>query len=180
MIGSRAAIRYAKAVLQQAEDTSHAKAVFADMETVKTTLDGNRELRSVLKSPVVKNEDKQAVLLDVFSEQSADTKALISLLSDNKRTSLLAAVADSYMKLYNEALNIKVAHVTTAIPLSEDLEKQVLAKIEKITESKSVTIENHIDESIIGGFILRIGDLQYNASISNQFGNLKREFSKSL
>ncbi len=180
MIGSRAAIRYAKAVLQQAGDSSQAKAVFADMETVKTTIDGNRELRSVLKSPVVKTEDKQAILLDVFNGQSADTKALITLLSENKRTSLLASVADSYMKLYNEALDIKVAHVTTAVPLSDELEKQVLAKVESITGSKSVTLENHIDESIIGGFILRIGDLQYNASISNQFGNLKREFSKSL
>ena len=82
--------------------------------------------------------------------------------------------------MYNDVKGVKSAKVTTAVPLSEALEKQVLAKVEELTGSKSVTLENEIDESIIGGFILRVGDLQYNASIANQLGNLKREFSKSL
>jgi F-type H+-transporting ATPase subunit delta len=59
------------------------------------------------------------------------------------------------------------------------LEKKILAQVEKITSNK-ITLENQIDESIIGGFILRIGDLQYNASISNKLNNLKREFTNSI
>ena len=49
-----------------------------------------------------------------------------------------------------------------------------------MTGSDQVTIENTVDEDIIGGFILRVGDLEYNASIANKLGNLKREFSKSM
>ena len=84
------------------------------------------------------------------------------------------------MNLYNEAQGVKVAKVTTAVPLSAELETKVLAKVKEMTGSDNVTIENTIDESIIGGFILRVGDLQYNASIANKLEILKREFSKSL
>jgi F-type H+-transporting ATPase subunit delta len=180
MYGSRAAIRYAKAVLFEAGDTAKAKAVFSDMEIVRDTLAGSKELRNVLKSPIYKNEDKKSALLQIFEDQTQDIKNLVNILAENQRTQILGAVAESYIELYNEAQGIKVATVTTAVPLSPELEKQVLAKVESLTGSRTVTLVKEVDETIIGGFILRLGDLQYNASISNQFGNLKKEFNKSL
>jgi len=177
---SRAAIRYAKAVLLQANEANTAEVVFGDMQSVYATLSGSKELRTMLKSPVIKTEDKKQALLNIFSNQSESTKGLISVLVDNQRSSILGGVAESFINLYNEAKGVKVAHVTTAVALSSELEGQVLAKVKEMTGSDNVTIENEIDESIIGGFVLRVGDLQYNASIANKLGNIKREFSKSL
>tara|TARA_R110002072_G_scaffold22615_1_gene79435 strand:+ start:273356 stop:273895 length:540 start_codon:yes stop_codon:yes gene_type:complete len=179
-MSGKAAIRYAKAVLQQANDASITNVVFGDMKSVYATIEGSKELRIVLNSPVIKPEDKKEALLKIFSGQSDTTKGLIQVLTENKRIDILGGVAKSYIDLYNEAEGVKVAYVTTAVPLSEALEQQVLAKVKEMTGSSNVTIENSIDESIIGGFILRVGDLQYNASIANQFGNLKREFQKSI
>ena len=79
MSGTRAAIRYAKAVLQDAGDAS--KTVFSDMQSVKHALEASKELRTVLKSPVVKTEDKKEALLKIFSSQSENTKALIEVLN---------------------------------------------------------------------------------------------------
>ncbi len=180
MSGSKTGIRYAKAVLQQATEAGNAKEVFADMQDIATTLTNSKELRVVLQSPVIKGEDKKEALLKIFKLQSKATHSLIEVLISNHRINQLGNVASAYTTLYNDAKGVKSAKVTTAVPLSESLEKQVLAKVEELTGSKSVTLENEIDESIIGGFILRVGDLQYNASIANQLGNLKREFSKSL
>lgn len=177
---SKAAIRYAKAVLQQANEMKVAKVVFSDMQSVYTTIEGSSDLRSVLKSPVIKTNDKKLVLLKIFVNQSETTKRLIEVLIENKRIALLAEVAASYMDLFNESIGVKVAKVTTAVALSAALEEKVLAKVRELTGSSNVTLKNEIDTSIIGGFILRIGDLQYNASIANQLGNIKREFSKSL
>ncbi|RZK18328.1 MAG: F0F1 ATP synthase subunit delta, partial [Flavobacterium sp.] len=70
----------------------------------------------------------------------------------------------------------EVAEVTTAVPLTGDLEAKVLAKVKEFT-TKTVTLHNIVDESIIGGFILRIGDKQFNASIVNSLQVLKRELS---
>lgn len=177
---SRAAIRYAKAVLQFATEANTTDVVFDDMQTVHATVGASKELQLMLKSPVVKREDKKQALMTIFKGQSETTKGLIGLLVDNNRTAILDGVAASFIDLRNEAQGVKVAYVTTAVALSPELEQKVLAKVKEMTGSESVTIEKTIDAAIIGGFILRVGDLQYNASIANKLGNLKREFSKSL
>lgn len=180
MSGSRAAIRYAKAVLEQAKESGKSKEVFADMQTIQATIASSKDLKVMLKSPVIKAEDKRAALHKIFSNQNAATKGLIDVLVNNQRTDIFGNVADSFIDLYNTAQGVKVAKVTTAVPLNADLESKVLAKVKELTGSSQVTIDNKVDEAIIGGFILRIGDLQYNASIANKLGNIKREFSKSL
>ena len=173
---SRAAIRYAKAVLQKAQETQKENLVFGDMQSIVGTLENSRELRSVLRSPVIKAEDKKEILLRVFKSQNEISQQLVELLAKNQRTDLLGKVAQSYIELYNESQGVKTAHVTTAVPLSEDMEKKVLAKVKAITGSDQVSLENSVDASIIGGFILRVGDLQYNASIANKLNTIKREF----
>lgn len=179
-MSSRAAIRYAKAVLEQANEAQIGNVVFGDMKSVDATLENSKELRTVLQSPVIKADDKKAALLKIFENNSEVTKGLIQILTANNRIGLLGGVAQSYINLYNESQGVKVAKVTTAVPLSSELEASVLSKVKEMTGSDQVTIENTVDESIIGGFILRVGDLQYNASIANKLGNIKREFTKSL
>lgn len=174
---SRAAIRYAKALLQKAEQDKKENLLFGDMKSIQATLEASKDLRSALSSPVIKTEDKKQVLQKIFSGKNDDTMNLINVLAHNERTALLGEVAKSYIELYNEAQGVKVAKVTTAVPLSEEMEKKVLAKVKEITGSDNVTLENEVDESIIGGFILRVGDLQYNASIANKLNKIKREFT---
>lgn len=180
MSGSRAAIRYAKAVLQEANEASIASHVFDDMNAIFTTIQNSKELQNVLKSPVIRTDDKKEALLEIFGDHSEMTKSLFKVLVDNQRTNILKDVSMNYIELYNDAQGVKVAQVTTAVPLSDELEEKVLQKVKDFTGSDKVTLENNIDESILGGFILRIGDLQYNASIVNKLASIKREFSKSL
>ncbi|PVW15109.1 ATP synthase F1 subunit delta [Marixanthomonas spongiae] len=174
---SRAAIRYAKAALQLAGENSTENVLFGDMQSIQETLEESKELRNMLSSPIIKAEDKKQVLLKVFSGQDDVTKNLIALLVANQRTALLGNVAKSYIELYNKEQGLQVAKVTTAVPLSPELEKKVLEKVKEMTGSDKVTVKNTIDESIIGGFILRVGDLQYNASIANKLNRLKRAFT---
>ncbi|HBY68202.1 MAG TPA: ATP synthase F1 subunit delta [Flavobacteriaceae bacterium] len=176
-MSKRAAIRYAKAVLQKAEENNTQNVMFGDMQSVKATLDGSKELQNMLQSPVIKAEDKKEALLKIFSGKSDLTKNLIQVLVINQRLNLLGVVAESYIYLYNEAQGVKVAEVTTAVPLTSELKETVLVKVKELTGSTSVTINNIIDTTIIGGFILRVGDLQYNASIANKLNRIKREFT---
>lgn len=179
-MSTRAAIRYAKAVLDQANHAKISEVVFGDMKSIQQTLAGSKELRVVLQSPVVKAEDKKQALIQIFEKNSDVTKGLIQILSSNKRINLLGSVALAYVDLYNNSKGVKVATVITAVAITPEIQATVLSKVKEMTGSENVTIHNTIDDSIIGGFILRVGDLQYNASIANQLGNLKREFSKSL
>lgn len=177
---SRAAIRYAKALLQMANDNNTEAVVFGDMQSVYKTIEDSRELQTVLQSPVIKANDKREALLKIFSGQSEATHSLINILVDNKRAPLLSKVAKSFVDIFNEQQGVKVATVITAVPLSSELETKIMTKVKELTGSEKVTLKSEINPEIIGGFILRVGDIQYNASISNQLSNLKREFSKSI
>jgi len=180
MIGNRVALRYAKALLIRAEEKAQVKSILADMEGIAETLSVSIDLRAVLRSPVIKTYDKQKVLSEVFPNVTQVTKDLFVLLANNKRVSLLGQVADAFLELYRKAQGIQIAKVITAVPLTQDLEGQIIEKAQSMTGSSSIELSADVDPDIIGGFILRVEDMQYNASIVNQFQKIKQEFSKSI
>jgi len=172
----RAAIRYAKAVLQQASESNTQEVVFGDMQSVHDTIESSRDLQLALQSPVIKEEDKRKVLLDVFKDKGELTLSLINVLVTNKRAAMLAAVSKSYVELYRDQKGIKDVTVISAVPLTPEMEDKVMTKVKELSGTDSVTLNNEIDADILGGFILRIGDVQYDASITNQFRKLRKEF----
>lgn len=176
MAGTRAAIRYAKAILDIAHSKGVATEVNNDMETIATTIGGNAELSTFIQSPTTGVEVKFSALSEVFSNINGVTKSLFQLLHENKRFEILGDVASEYNKQFEEMNGMEKAIVTTAVPMDAELEGKVLAKILTFS-NKKVIIENIVDPAIIGGFILRIGDQQYNASIANRLQVLKRELS---
>jgi F-type H+-transporting ATPase subunit delta len=176
---SRAAIRYAKATLDLAQDKKALEVLEADMRSIAQTLSESKELSDLLNSPVVKNSDKKNVLYEIFKGSNQITVGLIDALTDNKRIGLLQQVAEKYLILNEDLKGQGVAFVTTAVPLTADLEKKILEKVLQLT-GKKVEVKSTVDEKIIGGFVLRVGDLQYDASIASKLSNLKREFTNSL
>ncbi|WP_019670927.1 ATP synthase F1 subunit delta [Eudoraea adriatica] len=176
---SRAALRYAKATLNLAVEQKATDAIDRDMRSIVQTISDSNELKEMLASPILEGSSKKEVLLTLFKNFNEITKEVFSLLVSKKRIDLLYEVASKYIALNDDLKGENVALVTTAVPLTPSLEKKILSQIGKITKNK-ITLENQIDESIIGGFILRIGDLQYNASISNKLNSLKREFTNSI
>lgn len=176
MAGTRAAIRYAKAVLSLALSEKKAEAVDKDMKTIAKAISESGDLSGMLSNAVVKSETKKEALLAIFPKLNTITTGLFDVLISNKRIDILNDVAVKYSALLDEHNGKETAQVTTAVPLTKDLEKKVLAKVKELT-NKTVELKNIVDESIIGGFILRIGDKQFDASIANNLNKLKREFT---
>ena len=176
MASTRAAIRYAKAILDLATSKGVAEVVNNDMKLIASTINGNLELSTFIQNPTLKVEVKEKALLEVFAGIDVVTQGLFHLLFENKRFEILEAIATEYSKLSDIMNGVEVAKVITAISMDAALEAKVLAKIATLSDKK-ITIENIVDASIIGGFILRIGDKQYNASVANRLQVLKRELS---
>ncbi|MDO7137060.1 ATP synthase F1 subunit delta [Algibacter lectus] len=176
MAGARAAIRYAKALLSLASDQKTTEVVGNDMKLIANTLATSKDLSEALQSPVIPSSIKKSTLLEVFKNADKSTNNLIDTLVTNNRINILGDIAVKYGQLLDESKGVEVATVTTAVALTDDLKKRVLEKAKTLT-GKDVEVENIIDEDILGGFILRIGDLQYNASVANQLNKLKREFT---
>jgi F-type H+-transporting ATPase subunit delta len=176
MASTRAAIRYAKAILEIADSKKVASEVSNDMALIAKTIKGNLELSSFIENPLIKTDIKKDVVSEVFEAVNPVTKSLFHLLLENKRFEILDAIATEYNNLFDIMNDVEVAKVTTAFAMDADLEAKVSTKIATFS-NKKITIENTIDPSVIGGFILRIGDKQYNASIANRLQVLKRELS---
>lgn len=176
MEGNRAALRYAKAAFSFAKDRNVTSEVNQELSLIRKTIASSEDLQNVLKSSVVSAEQKKNILMEVFSGLNGVSTGIIDVLVENKRVGLLSLVAKNFGLLFNEANNIHIARVTTAVPLTPSLEERIQNKIKELTGNEA-QIQNLVDESILGGFILRVGDLQYNASVATQLRNLKREFS---
>ena len=178
-MSTRAANRYAKALLDLAFEENQGEVVFKDMQLVAQTISENTELQLLLDSPIFKITDKKEALLSVFgSKISALSTNLIGLLETNKRMSLFQLIAEQYSVLYNEKKQFVEATVTTAFAIDDKMRTLILSKAQELANGKEVQLTNKVDDSIIGGFILRVGDVQIDASVLNKLGNLKRELIK--
>lgn len=176
---AKTALRYAKAILDIAKEKGVECEVNDNMKLISGTIAGSDDLKVALNSPTIKSSDKKKVLQALFNDKINNiTERVFSILEENGRLMLLKAVADKYTEVYEEFKGIQEAIVTTAVSLTDELEKKIQDKIVSLTGNKA-KINNIVDASILGGFILRIKDLEYDASISNQFKELKKEFDNS-
>jgi F-type H+-transporting ATPase subunit delta len=179
MKDARPALRYAKAILNLAKETKVETEVNADMQLIATTISENPDLDVMLNSPIVKLSYKKKVLNALFTGKvNVVSLGLFDLLQENKRMNILHSIAKQYSIIYDYYKNIDIAKVTTAVPLTKELEKKVLDKIVDLTGNKAV-LENIVNPSILGGFILRVGDMQYDASFSHHLNELRKEFDNS-
>ncbi|MCR5861202.1 ATP synthase F1 subunit delta [Flavobacterium sp. J372] len=176
MTGSRAAVRYAKAILDMAQGQGIAAQVNDDMALIAETISNNSELSSFVNSPTIKAETKEAALSEIFASASNVTKGLFRLLLENKRFDILSHIAVEYKNQFDAMNGVEAATVTTAFPITPELEAKVLDKIKEFSDKK-ITLKNIVDPEIIGGFILRVGDKQFNASVAKSLTTLKRELS---
>jgi F-type H+-transporting ATPase subunit delta len=176
MIQSRAAVRYAKALLQQAKETQVLAAVAADMHSVLETLEGSTDFQDFLRNPTLTASQKLAGFEAVFTSLQPLVILSFKSLLANKRSALTQEMATSFMEQYMEEQGKATAVVTSAVVLSESLIKQIQEKVTDLIK-KEVSMTNLVDPSLIGGFILRVGDLQYNASVAAQLQQLEREFT---
>ncbi|CAM1338988.1 ATP synthase F1 subunit delta [Tenacibaculum aestuarii] len=176
---ARAALRYAKAVLNLAKGSGNETLVNDNMKLIVDTIAESADLDVMLKSPVIKAADKRRVLNALFGDKVDNiVKGLFNLLEENKRMIMLESIARQYSVIYDFDKSMQVAKVTTAVALTKELEEKIQAKIVALT-GNNASIENIVNPEILGGFILRVGDVQYDASISNQFNELRREFDNS-
>ncbi len=176
MSNTRAAIRYAKAILDLANSRNSANEVNDNMLLIASTIASNEELYIFITNPTTAVDLKQNALLEVFAGINTTTKGLFRLLFENKRFEILGDIASEYSLLFDEQNGVETAEVTTAIAMDAALEAKVLAKIATLS-NKKIIIKNQVNPAIIGGFILKIGDKQYNASVANKLSNLKRELA---
>ncbi len=171
---SRAAKRYSKASLEFAIEKNVSNDVMNDFKNILNVISNSLQLNQFLSNPVISSNLKSIILFKIFPYLSDKTRSIIYLLSKNRRLSILDEVAKDFIFRLKKSKGKITATVTSAVPLNENLKTFVSLKADQMTELE-VEIDNKIDSSIVGGFIINIGDKELNASISYQIESLKKQ-----
>lgn len=175
----RVASRYAKSLLDLSKEKGQLESVRADMAYFTEVCDQNKDFLLMLKSPIIPSDKKLKIIYQVFSDRVNPITLLIFDLTVNKRREdLLYAVSKEFVVQYNQLNNIKKAQLITATNLNYDLRSKVETLAAKIANTQ-VVLETNVDPKIIGGFVLRIGDVQMDESVSSQLKKLKSSFSNN-
>jgi F-type H+-transporting ATPase subunit delta len=178
MRNTKAAIRYAKALIELANEQGAVNACFEDMELVRKTVLDNRELGLLLKSPIVNSDKKEAILKSIFEGKvSGLTSQFMLLITRKGREGLLGEIADAYVQMVKETKNIQSASVITATPLTDDLRSELLSLVKGWSKGE-VELTETVDPEILGGFVLKVNDRMVDASVSTKFRQLRRTFAE--
>ena len=178
MKSTRTAFRYAKATLAYANENKFSDKVAKEMQELIELHESSRQLNGLLSNPFLPNTKKQSILRSIVPNPSDVTQKLLSLLISNNRLFLLKEVAKSYINLFNEQQGELNATVISAIPLTQNLEKQIHGKLEDFT-GKKISLLNKIDKSLLGGFILKIGDMEFNSSLAYKLKIFKAKLTSN-
>ena len=173
---SRAAIRYAKAMYDIANEENSINEVYKDMNFINELNSGSLDFKNLLSNSQINFQDKKKLILSLIKQSNALTEKLIDLLIHNKRVKIIGDIARSFIQLYNKHNNIKEATIITASPINNELESKILSMI-NIKDAKSVNLTNVVNPNIIGGFIIRFDGKEYNASVKQNLNNLKTELT---
>ncbi len=179
MQGTRVAARYAKSFIDLTIQQGVLEQAYTDMKYISDVCKSNTDFISFLKSPIIKTDKKQAVLKEVFAGKlNKITDAYVQLITAKRREIYLAEIATEFVNQYKENKKILTAVITTANGIDDVIRKQVMDMV-KGSGSSEVVLEEKINKDIIGGFIIRVGDKQVDASISRKLNKFKRNFTEN-
>ncbi|MGK7389323.1 MAG: ATP synthase F1 subunit delta [Candidatus Cyclobacteriaceae bacterium M2_1C_046] len=179
MSDNRVAKRYAKSLLELADERKVLDAVNKDMQNFSEVVSENRDLMRALKSPIVGQDKKKAIIHAVFADVHEMTRAIFDIIIKKNRAEMLPEIANEFHRQYNLLLGIQVAHITTATPLNEKLRKEFISLIKQISGKDKIQLEEDVNDKIIGGFILTVGDRQIDDSINSKLNVLRRDLTKN-
>ncbi len=179
MIEFKAAERYAKAILMLGEELNKVDAIAKDFVLIENMIHQSQDLKLFLQSPIINVEKKKKTVKTLFGDKIDNvTLKFLLLLITKKRENIIPAIIFQFNKLLDVKRGIVSAEVTSVVPLNDEQTKRLIARLETITKKK-IRIKFKTDNSIIGGFTIKISDNVWDGSIKHQFEILKEQFSKS-
>lgn len=175
---SPVARRYAQALTEEAQSAGSLDTVDADVALLAETLDGSRELRLALTSPVVAHDKKRAVLESLFEGKVSDLSLrFLRLLVEKQRDGQIPEILDAYRQLRDERTGTVEARVRTAKPLSPDEAERLKAALEARADA-TVRMRIDVDPALIGGLVVRVGDVVYDRSVKHQLETLRGQLAE--
>lgn len=177
MKSSKVASRYAKSLLDICIEQKNMDSVLGDMMFLLEINNQSRDLELLIKSPIVKADKKIEIFERIFEQFESISMSFVRLITKNGREALLPEIAYAFDALVKDFKGIVPVTLITAVKLDESTKEGILSKV-RASVKGTLEVEEKIDSSIIGGFVVRMGDTQIDASVASQFKNLKQRLTR--
>ncbi len=180
MADQRVAARYAKSLLDLGKEMGTLSAVKDDMDLLSKTMADSRELRLLLRNPIVKHDKKLAILNAIFQGKVSDmTLRFFTILTNKNRESAIEGIGPEFLAQYNAVQGIQSAEVTSATPLSAVSLLEIRKLVTQQTGHAEVHLTEKVDPELIGGFVLRVGDNQIDDSVRTSLRKLRTSLQEN-
>ncbi len=178
MSTAKIAHRYAKPLLELAEEKKVLDKVYSDMSNFSLICKENRDFLMMLRSPIISHLKKAEILSKIFKGKvDVLTSSFLELITKKSREKLLPDIAESFIELYNEKKGFQEAIVTTSIAL-DAAGKKAFEKLVADMTGKKPLLKEVVNPDLIGGYMLKLGDRQLDDSVSGKLQDLKLRFQK--
>lgn len=180
MNNPRLAGRYGKSLLDLATEQNQLDAVNADMKYLQSVCKLSPDFKAMLVSPVISSDKKEKVIDSVMKGKVSElTFSFIKLLLRKTRENALPQIANAFIEQYNQLKDIHQVKLTTAVPMSEELQQAIIGKIKANTPIQNIELETVVEDELIGGFKLELGGKLIDASVLRDLNDVKKQFKSN-
>jgi F-type H+-transporting ATPase subunit delta len=166
---------YARSAFALAEEQDATESLLNELEELVKQFDREPALERFLSSPLVESGERQQMLDRLFagrmSEIFLDT---LQVMNRKRRSGLVRALAEAYRQEFEERTGKVTVSVRTAVALTEGLRQQLLAATSRFT-GREASLTETVDEALIGGMILLVGDRKIDSSVARELLNLEAQ-----
>lgn len=176
---ARIAGRYAKSLLELAQETNKLDQVKSDMTAFGEAVQ-LRDFYTLLKSPIINTGKKRSIIKEIFGGKLDElTMSFLNIILTKGREAYLPEIAEAFEDQYKKLKGVTSVKLTTATQLSDELVQKIKANLESSSSTdQSVEIETAVDPDLIGGFVFEFGDRLYDASVAHRLEVLRKELVK--
>ncbi len=176
---SKITVRYARALFLLAKEKNVLDVIEEDMKLIFNVCQTVNDFTLLLESPVIIISKKQNIIRKIFENKVHKISlSFLDLITKNKREIYIKDIGRNFLNLVKKHKGIKTTVFTSAVSIDQSLRKHVIEQIKKSFNTEVELIEN-TDEKLIGGFILRVDDQQFDASISTKLKKIKQDLIKT-
>jgi len=176
MLTSKVAKRYAQGLLDFTNESGQTAAVFSEMKDVVKIMIESQDLNKFFLTPYIDAKKKIEVANEIFKGLSASSQNLIKLVIKHGRENQLKNIAQEFINKVEDINGVQRVTLTTATQLSKENIDQILRSTNLVNANSNFDLKVIVKPEILGGYVLRVGDQQVDASVKTKLNQVKKDF----
>ena len=176
MLTSKVAKRYAQGLLDFTNESGQTATVFSEMKDVVKIMKESADLNKFFMTPYIDSKKKIEVANEIFKGLSVSSQNLIKLVIKHGRENQLKNIAQEFINKVEDLSGVQRVTLTTATPLSKENLDQILRSTNLVNADSNFDLKVNVKHEILGGYVLRVGDQQVDASVKTKLNQVKKDF----